>query len=88
MGEYRHTHPVFTVASLAAQAMLPGLQGRGGVWFCGAWTGNGFHEDGLQSGFSTADDILAYLQSVEKTDGQIRKNRREKREGRDHFSLH
>ena len=30
------------------------LQGRGGVWYAGAWTGWGFHEDGLKSGLRVA----------------------------------
>ena len=29
------------------------------MWFCGAWTGYGFHEDGLKSGQQVADQILA-----------------------------
>ncbi len=34
------------------------LQGRPAVWFAGAWTGYGFHEDGLKSGLSVAHAIL------------------------------
>jgi hypothetical protein len=30
--------------------VLPQIQGRSHVWFCGAWTRYGFHEDGLMSG--------------------------------------
>ena len=33
-------------AAIAAQKDLHEIQGRNGVWFCGAWTGYGFHEDG------------------------------------------
>lgn len=42
-------HPVFDVNALAAQARLDSIQGLARVWFCGAWAGHGFHEDGLQS---------------------------------------
>ena len=62
--EHAHAHPLFTSASLAAQEQLPALQGRAGVWFCGAWTGNGFHEDGLCSGLDTAGQVLAHLEQA------------------------
>jgi len=42
---------------LACQKELWDLQGRGGVWFCGAYFGSGFHEDGLQSGLAVAEAI-------------------------------
>ncbi len=54
-----YAHPVFDSAAIAAQGHLAGLQGRSHVWFCGAWTGYGFHEDGLRSGLLAADHILA-----------------------------
>ena len=49
-----YAHPVFDAAAIAAQQALPELQGEGGVWFAGAWTGYGFHEDGLASGLAVA----------------------------------
>ena len=52
-----YRHPVFTEATLAAQKRLWSLQGQGGLWFCGAWFGAGFHEDGLQSGLAVAEAI-------------------------------
>jgi len=59
LARIRYAHPVFDNAAIAAQARLPALQGRSHVWFCGAWTGYGFHEDGLKSGQQVADHILA-----------------------------
>jgi len=54
-GDY--DHPSFTPEALAAQRRLWTLQGRGGVWFAGAWFGAGFHEDGLQAGLAAAEDM-------------------------------
>jgi predicted NAD/FAD-binding protein len=53
-----YAHPVFDNDAIAAQARLPALQGLSHVWFCGAWTGYGFHEDGLKSGQQVAERIL------------------------------
>ena len=44
---------------MAAQARLPDIQGRSRIWFAGAWTGYGFHEDGLRSGIAVADALRA-----------------------------
>jgi predicted NAD/FAD-binding protein len=56
-GEYDYAHPVFDLAAIAAQQRLPALQGQGHVWFAGAWTRYGFHEDGLRSGLAVADAL-------------------------------
>lgn len=48
-GEFHYAHPVFDRRAIAAQARLAALQGRSDTWYCGAWTGHGFHEDGLVS---------------------------------------
>jgi predicted NAD/FAD-binding protein len=52
--EIDYAHPVFDQAAIAAQARVPGLQGRRHTWYCGAWTRYGFHEDGLMSGEAVA----------------------------------
>ena len=59
MGEYNYAHPVFDQAAIRAQKSLPELQGRQHTFFCGAWTGYGFHEDGLKSGLEAARLLLA-----------------------------
>lgn len=51
---YRYAHPVFDLGGIAAQARLPQLQGRHHTWYCGAWAGYGFHEDGLKAGMAVA----------------------------------
>ena len=58
-GEFDYAHPVFDTAAVAAQRRVPSLQGRGHVWFCGAWTRYGFHEDGLASGLAVVDALKA-----------------------------
>lgn len=50
-------HPVFDRAALEAQQQLPTLQGQQGLWFCGAWTRYGFHEDGLASAVAVAEKL-------------------------------
>ena len=52
-----YEHPIFNPAALHAQKQLWSLQGQGGVWFCGAHFGAGFHEDGLQSGLAVAEQL-------------------------------
>lgn len=52
-----YEHPIFDPAAIQAQKSLWSLQGRGGVWFCGAYFGAGFHEDGLQSGLAVAEQL-------------------------------
>ncbi|MEO8054073.1 MAG: FAD-dependent oxidoreductase [Acidobacteriota bacterium] len=49
-----YTHPVYTTKSLATQAELPRLGGVRHTYFAGAYFGNGFHEDGLNSGIAVA----------------------------------
>jgi predicted NAD/FAD-binding protein len=56
-GEFHFAHPVFDRRAIAAQARLPSLQGRADTWYCGAWTGHGFHEDGLVSGLVVAEAL-------------------------------
>ncbi len=56
-GDFDYAHPVFDTEAIAAQRRLPSLQGQGGVWFCGAWTRYGFHEDGLSSGLAVAEAL-------------------------------
>ena len=62
LGRFDYAHPVFDGAAIAAQQALPGIQGQRNTWFAGAWTGYGFHEDGLKSGLSVARAIEAQAQ--------------------------
>jgi predicted NAD/FAD-binding protein len=52
-----YEHPLFDSAAIAAQRQLWRLQGRERTWFCGAYFGSGFHEDGLQAGLAVAEAL-------------------------------
>lgn len=50
----RYQHPVYTTASVAAQARRAEIQGHRRTWFAGAYWGWGFHEDGIRSAVDVA----------------------------------
>lgn len=50
----RYHHPVYTHASVAAQARKAEIQGVRRTWFAGAYWGWGFHEDGMRSAVDVA----------------------------------
>ena len=58
-GKYMCEHPQYNARAFAAQRRLGEIQGRRRTWFCGAWTGYGFHEDGLRSGLAVAEALGA-----------------------------
>ncbi|MFM7162507.1 MAG: FAD-dependent oxidoreductase, partial [Planctomycetaceae bacterium] len=49
LGRYEYHHPVFTTERGAAQQRHLELVGLEGLSYCGAYWGNGFHEDGVNS---------------------------------------
>jgi predicted NAD/FAD-binding protein len=51
-------HPVFNVASIAAQQRKSEINGVNRTWFCGAYWRNGFHEDGVHSAQDVTRQIL------------------------------
>ena len=50
-------HPQFTRESVAAQARWAEISGPRRTWFCGAYWGFGFHEDGVVSGLQVAEAL-------------------------------
>jgi predicted NAD/FAD-binding protein len=60
-GRFDYAHPVFDLAAIHAQGQVDALQGQRHTYFCGAWTGYGFHEDGLKSGLRVAQRLQALL---------------------------
>ena len=54
---FDYAHPIFDGPAIAAQRELPTISGDNRVWFCGAWNGYGFHEDGLKSALQVANAL-------------------------------
>ncbi len=52
-----YDHPIFDAKAMAAQRRLWLMQGERNTWFCGAYFGAGFHEDGLQAGLAVAEQL-------------------------------
>jgi predicted NAD/FAD-binding protein len=72
--EIFYSHPVFDMSAIQAQKELPLIQGVSSIWYCGAWTGFGFHEDGLRSGELVAEALIESMrlpiQATPKQDAQ------------------
>jgi uncharacterized protein len=68
-----YEHPLFDSAAISAQRHLWSLQGRHNTWFCGAYFGAGFHEDGLQAGLAVAEAVGGTLRpwTVANESGRI-----------------
>ena len=66
LAEFDYSHPVFDLAAIQAQKRVGELQGVQHTWYCGAWTGYGFHEDGLKSGLAVAQALLAQTHTARK----------------------
>ena len=58
-GQFNYRHPVFDHKAIAAQSLLGEIQGKNGLFFAGAWTGFGFHEDGVKSAIAVAKTLGA-----------------------------
>jgi predicted NAD/FAD-binding protein len=61
---FDYAHPIFDAPAVAAQQRLSQVQGRDRVWLAGAWTGYGFHEDGLKSGLAVAEGLMDGISAV------------------------
>jgi len=70
---FAYDHPVMDLQALEAQKALWSLQGQRRTWFCGAYFGHGFHEDGLQSGLAIAEQLgnVRRPWNVEQESGRI-----------------
>ena len=73
LGSFLYDHPAFDQRSIAAQKEIWSIQGQQRSWFCGAWMGYGFHEDGIQSGLAVAEQLGGALRpwTVDNPSGRI-----------------
>ena len=67
-GQYSYSHPILDNNAINIQKKLSSIQGKNNLWFCGAWRGFGFHEDGVKSAVEIANSHnidLPWFQSKE-----------------------
>lgn len=71
--EEMYEHPLFDTQAILSQPQVWGLQGVRNTWFCGAWMGAGFHEDGAQAGLAVAEALGGVRRpwSVDNESGRI-----------------
>ncbi|KAK6929725.1 hypothetical protein RJ641_003819, partial [Dillenia turbinata] len=55
-----------SVAAFKASSRIDSIQGKRGIWFCGAYQGHGFQEDRFKAGIVAADGILGTNSTVQK----------------------
>jgi uncharacterized protein len=56
-------HPTYSRAAVAAQKRYAEISGRNRTYFCGAYWGYGFHEDGVKSALAVGDCFGRRLES-------------------------
>ena len=61
----RYHHPVYTTDGVAAQKRRHEISGVRRTWFCGAYWGYGFHEDGVKSALAVAQGFGKSLDDIE-----------------------
>ena len=57
LGSYTYMHPTFEIRRKQMQARHHELINRNSTSFCGAYWGNGFHEDGVKSAIAVANQL-------------------------------
>ena len=55
--EVLYEHPILDENALKGQSKLENIQGLNNIWFAGAWTKYGFHEDGIKSALHIAEKL-------------------------------
>jgi predicted NAD/FAD-binding protein len=62
LGRYIYHHPVYTPQAVAAQQRYAELNGVQRTFYCGAYWGYGFHEDGVASALRMLQDFARCTQ--------------------------
>ena len=75
-GIWEYSHPLYNAEAIRSQALLPGVQNRRGISYCGAWTKYGFHEDGFSSGLAVAMNHLGARLPFEFVDSTFSRGER------------
>jgi len=75
-GIWEYSHPLYNAEAIKSQALLPRIQNRRGISYCGAWTKYGFHEDGFSSGLASAIDHLGAKVPFEFVDSMFSRGRK------------
>ena len=57
LARHVYEHPIYSTAGLRARTALRAMNGRRRTFYCGAYLGNGFHEDGVRAGLEVCQAI-------------------------------
>ena len=63
---HSYWHPVYDENTSATQEVLSQIQGMNNTYYCGAYNGWGFHEDGAKSGVLAAEMLIELAQQGKK----------------------
>ncbi len=64
--EFTYHHPVYTPGAVRAQQRRAEISGVHNTFYCGAYWGAGFHEDGLVSGYRAAAEVAKQVQGMQE----------------------
>jgi len=51
-------HPVFSITKESFHKKIQSIQGKSNIFYCGAWCGYGFHEDGYNSALAVVKKLI------------------------------
>ncbi|KAI1165459.1 amine oxidase [Nemania serpens] len=74
-GRYSYSDPLYTIEAVQALEQLPKIQNKRGISYAGAWTRDGFHEDGFSSGLHVAIAHLGARLPFEFVDSTLNRGR-------------
>jgi predicted NAD/FAD-binding protein len=57
IAEFTYAHPIYTKAGFNAQKQHLQISGQDDIYYCGAYWGYGFHEDGVQSALHISEQL-------------------------------